>query len=35
VVEHGLFIDMAHVVIIGRGEDAEVLAAGPRTTRRH
>jgi len=34
VVEHGLFIDMAHVVIIGRGEDAEVLAAGPRSTRR-
>jgi len=30
VVEHGLFIDMADVVIIGRGRDAEVLTAGPR-----
>jgi ribose 5-phosphate isomerase A len=29
VVEHGLFIDMADVVIIGRGQDAEVLSAGP------
>ena len=30
VVEHGLFIDMADVVIVGRGDDAEVLSAGPR-----
>ncbi|HSA80211.1 MAG TPA: ribose-5-phosphate isomerase RpiA, partial [Geminicoccaceae bacterium] len=28
VVEHGLFIDMADVVIVGRGEDAEVLTPG-------
>jgi ribose 5-phosphate isomerase A len=34
VVEHGLFIDMADVVIIGRGGDAEVLPAGPRPPRR-
>jgi ribose 5-phosphate isomerase len=34
VVEHGLFIDMADVVIVGRGGDAEVLPAGPRPPRR-
>jgi ribose 5-phosphate isomerase A len=34
VVEHGLFIDMADVVIIGRGQDAEVITAGPRPPRR-
>jgi ribose 5-phosphate isomerase A len=33
VVEHGLFIDMADLVIIGRGQDAEVLTAGPRSQR--
>ena len=33
VVEHGLFIEMADVVIVGRGEDAEVLTAGPRSPR--
>jgi ribose 5-phosphate isomerase A len=31
VVEHGLFIDMADVVIIARGQDAEVLTAAPRS----
>jgi ribose 5-phosphate isomerase len=34
VVEHGLFIDMADVVIIGRGQDAEVITAGPGPPRR-
>jgi len=34
VVEHGLFIDMADVVIIGRGGDAEVLSAGARPPHR-
>jgi ribose 5-phosphate isomerase A len=34
VVEHGLFIDMAHAVIIGRGGDAEVLTAGARPPHR-
>ena len=33
VVEHGLFIDMADLVIIGRGQDVEVLTAGPRSQR--
>jgi ribose 5-phosphate isomerase A len=25
VVEHGLFVDLAHVVIVGRGEETEIL----------
>jgi ribose 5-phosphate isomerase A len=28
VVEHGLFVDMAHLVIVGRGEATEVLTRG-------
>jgi ribose 5-phosphate isomerase A len=34
VVEHGLFIDMADVVIVGRGDDAEVLTPDSRSPRR-
>ena len=33
VVEHGLFIDLADVVIVGRGKEVEVLTAEPRPGR--
>lgn len=33
VVEHGLFLDLADIVIVGRGETTEVLTAPPRAAR--
>ena len=33
VVEHGLFLDLADFVVVGRGTEVEVLTAGPRPDR--
>ena len=33
VIEHGLFLDLADVVVVGRGTEVEVLTAEPRPSR--